>query len=277
MVRNGAESVRSRGKVVLIGAGPGDLELLTIKAAKALARADVVMLDDLVNPEIREYCRADARIVHVGKRGGCRSTPQDFINRLMARYARQGLLVARVKGGDPFIFGRGGEEKTFLETQGVEVEVLNGLTAGLVAASQIGVPLTDRRHCRGVTLITAHTKEGGTPDWHALAQTGTTLVIYMGVKQLPLVVAGLREGGMRADMPVAMIENASRPERRELVTTLAEVEREALLHEIQAPAVIVVGGVVSEAAFTGLQVPAEAALFAGLDVATDYRALAGVI
>lgn len=247
MLKFGAETAQSWGKVSLIGAGPGDLELLTVKAVKALARADVVMLDDLVNPEIRELCREDARFVQVGKRGGCRSTPQDFINRLMARYARQGLAVARVKGGDPFIFGRGGEEKTFLEERGVSVEVINGLTAGLVAASQLGVPLTDRRHCRGVTLMTAHTKEGGTPDWTALARIDTTLVIYMGVKQLPLVVAGLREGGMRADMPVAVVENASQPYRRELVTTLAQVEADVREHKIQAPAVIVVGEVVSEA------------------------------
>ncbi len=246
MLCNGAKTGQSWGVVSLIGAGPGDLELLTLKAVKALGQADVLMLDDLVNPEIVQFAPA-ARLVRVGKRGGCCSTPQDFINRLMARYARQGLRVARVKGGDPFIFGRGGEEKSFLESQGIQVDVINGLTAGLVAASQLGVPLTDRRHCRGVTLMTAHTQDGGTPEWESLARTGNTLVIYMGVKQLPLVCAGLLAGGMRADMPVAVVEKASQPTRRELITTLQQLEADVRAHAIQAPAVIVVGEVVQEA------------------------------
>lgn len=243
----GAVSDRKCGSVLLIGAGPGDIELLTLKAVRALGRADIVLLDDLVNPEIRQFCRDDVRIIPVGKRGGCRSTPQDFINRLMRRYARQGLTVARVKGGDPCMFGRAGEEKAFLESSGVPVEIINGLTAGLVAATSIGVPLTDRRHTRGVTFVTGHTKEGGTPDWSALVAGGTTLVIYMGMKQMPAIVAGLLAAGMSPAMPVAVIANASLPHQAQVVTTLARVQDDARSEALASPAVIVVGEVVREA------------------------------
>lgn len=244
---SGASQGAGSGRVLLIGAGPGDVELLTLKAVRALQRADVVLLDDLVNPEVRQFCRDDVRIIPVGKRGGCRSTPQDFINRLMRRYARQGLTVARVKGGDPCIFGRAGEEKAFLEAAGIAVEIINGLTAGLVAASSIGVPLTDRRFTRGVTFVTGHTKEGGTPDWAALVAGGTTLVIYMGMKQMPAIVAGLQAAGMSRAMPVAVIANASLPSQAQVVTTLGELEAETGRVELASPAVIVVGEVVREA------------------------------
>ncbi|QCS65392.1 uroporphyrinogen-III C-methyltransferase [Achromobacter denitrificans] len=169
--------------VWLIGAGPGDPELLTLKAVKALARADVVLVDDLVDPQVLQYC-PQARIVRVGKRGGCRSTPQDFIQRLMLRYARQGLRVARLKGGDPCIFGRGGEEAQWLSDRGVACEIVNGITAGLAAASASGIPLTQRGLAQGVTLITAHSQDGSTPDWSGLARSGTTLVVYMGVAKV---------------------------------------------------------------------------------------------
>lgn len=242
-----ASSDRKCGSVLLVGAGPGDIELLTLKAVRALGRADIVLLDDLVNPEIRQFCRDDVRIIPVGKRGGCRSTPQEFINRLMRRYARQGLTVARVKGGDPCMFGRAGEEKAFLEASGIHVEIINGLTAGLVAATSIGVPLTDRRHTRGVTFVTGHTKEGGTPDWSALVAGGTTLVIYMGMKQMPSIVAGLLAAGMSPAMPVAVIANASLPQQAQVVTTLACVQEDARSEALASPAVIVVGEVVREA------------------------------
>jgi uroporphyrin-III C-methyltransferase len=256
----GAVSDKKQGGVLLIGAGPGDLELLTLKAVRALGRADIVLLDDLVNPEIRQFCRHDARIIPVGKRGGCRSTPQEFINRLMRRYARQGLTVARVKGGDPCMFGRAGEEKAFLEASGVTVEVINGLTAGLVAATSIGVPLTDRRYTRGVTFVTGHTKEGGTPDWTALVAGGTTLVIYMGMKQMPMIVAGLQAAGMPLTMPVAVIANASLPHQAQVVTTLAQVQADARSAALSSPAVIVVGEVVREAGVVPLSEMASSSL-----------------
>ena len=151
-------------KVWLVGAGPGDPELLTLKAVRALGEADVVLIDDLVNPAVLEHCPG-ARVIPVGKRGGCRSTPQAFIYRLMLRYARQGRCVVRLKGGDPCIFGRGGEEAQWLKARGIEVELVNGITAGLAGATRCDIPLTLRGVARGVTLVTAHTQDDSQLNW----------------------------------------------------------------------------------------------------------------
>lgn len=235
------------GKVWLVGAGPGDPELLTLKAAKALAQAEVVLIDDLVNPQVLEHCPA-ARVMRVGKRGGCRSTPQDFIQRLMLRYARQGRRVVRLKGGDPCIFGRGGEEAAWLEARGVCCELVNGITSGLAAATNCGIPLTLRGISRGVTLVTAHTQDDSEPNWSALAQSGTTLVVYMGVARLGEVRDGLLAGGMRAGMPVALIENASLPEQRECRSSLARMQADAQAFGLRSPAILVIGEVAASTA-----------------------------
>lgn len=235
------------GKVWLVGAGPGDPELLTLKAAKALAQAEVVLIDDLVNPQVLEHCPA-ARVMRVGKRGGCRSTPQEFIQRLMLRYARQGRRVVRLKGGDPCIFGRGGEEAAWLEARGVGCELVNGITSGLAAATSCGIPLTLRGISRGVTLVTAHTQDDSEPNWPALAQSGTTLVVYMGVARLGEVRDGLLEGGMRAGMPVALIENASLPQQRECRSSLARMQADALAFGLRSPAILVIGEVAASTA-----------------------------
>jgi uroporphyrin-III C-methyltransferase len=228
--------------VWLIGAGPGDPELLTLKAVKALGQADVALVDDLVDPRILEYCPR-ARIVRVGKRGGCRSTPQDFIQRLMLRYARQGLRVARLKGGDPCIFGRGGEEALWLSARGVACEVVNGITAGLAAATAVGIPLTQRGLATGVTLVTAHTQDGGAPDWSALARGGTTLVVYMGVAKKQDKPSQLLAARMAAETPLAMIENASLPGQRECASTVAAMAADADAFRLRSPAVLVIGQV----------------------------------
>lgn len=232
-------------KVWLVGAGPGDPELLTLKAVKALAQADVVMIDDLVNPAVLEHCPT-ARVISVGKRGGCRSTPQEFIHRLMLRYARQGKCVVRLKGGDPCIFGRGSEEADWLGAHGIDVELVNGITAGLAGATQCGIPLTLRGVARGVTLVTAHTQDDSQLNWQALAQSGTTLVVYMGVAKLDEVQNCLLAGGMRADMPVAMIENASLPQQREYRSTLHDMQRAAAEFHLKSPAVLVIGEVAAQ-------------------------------
>lgn len=234
------------GKVWLVGAGPGDPELLTLKAVRALNGAEVVMIDDLVNPAVLEHCPG-ARVIRVGKRGGCRSTPQAFIHRLMLRYARQGKRVVRLKGGDPCIFGRGGEEAQWLAERGVESELVNGITAGLAGATQCGIPLTLRGISRGVTLVTAHTQDDSEPEWQALARSGTTLVVYMGVARLAAVREGLLAGGMAADMPVAMIENASLPYQRECRSTLAQMQADAGNFQLKSPAILVIGEVAGEA------------------------------
>ena len=229
-------------KVWLVGAGPGDPELLTLKAVRALREADVVLIDDLVNPALLEHCPA-ARLITVGKRGGCRSTPQAFIHRLMLRYARQGKCVVRLKGGDPCIFGRGGEEAAWLRQQGVEVELVNGITAGLAGATNCDISLTLRGVSRGVTLVTAHTQDDSSLNWRSLAEGGTTLVIYMGVAKLGEIRRQLLEGGMSDDMPVAMIENASLPQQRECRSSLARMQDDAHEFALKSPAILVIGRV----------------------------------
>ncbi|QJI30257.1 uroporphyrinogen-III C-methyltransferase [Pseudomonas sp. ADAK18] len=233
-------------KVWLVGAGPGDPELLTLKAVRALREANVVLIDDLVNPAVLEHC-PDARVVTVGKRGGCRSTPQDFIHRLMLRYARQGKCVVRLKGGDPCIFGRGGEEALWLRDRGIEVELVNGITAGLSGATNCDIPLTLRGISRGVTLVTAHTQDDSSLNWRALAEGGTTLVVYMGVAKLGEIRQQLLEAGMAADMPVAMIENASLPEQRECRSDLSGMEDDARNFSLKSPAILVIGHVAAMA------------------------------
>jgi len=228
--------------VWLIGAGPGDPDLLTLKAVKALGGADVVLVDDLVNPEVLAFC-PQARIVSVGKRGGCRSTPQEFIQRLMLRYARQGLRVARLKGGDPCIFGRGGEEAQWLTDRGVGCEIINGITSGLAAATAVGIPLTLRGVAMGVTLVTARAQDGSMPDWSALARANTTLVIYMGVANLPDMQTQLLVAGMDPLTPVAMIERACLPAQRECASTLGDMARDAANFQLASPAILVIGKV----------------------------------
>ncbi|MBO2929555.1 uroporphyrinogen-III C-methyltransferase [Metapseudomonas otitidis] len=243
------------GKVWLVGAGPGDPELLTLKATRVLGAADVVMIDDLVNPALLVHCPG-ARVVRVGKRGGCRSTPQAFIHRLMLRYARQGRCVVRLKGGDPCIFGRGGEEAAWLAERGVDCELVNGITAGLAGATACGIPLTLRGVSRGVTLVTAHTQDDSEPEWAALAASGTTLVVYMGVARLAALQAGLLAGGMAPGMPLAMIENASLPEQRERRSTLATLLQDASAFRLSSPAILVIGEVAAEAAVSALPLSA---------------------
>jgi uroporphyrin-III C-methyltransferase len=249
-----------KGKVWLIGAGPGDAELLTLKAVRALREADVALVDDLVNPEALQFLRSGTRILKVGKRGWkgrCgRSTPQVFIEKQMVRLARQGLTVARIKGGDPFVFGRGGEEMLALETAGIEVEVASGITAGIGVPAALGIPVTHREYSHGVTLVTGHARDGAPPDWHALARTGTTLVIYMGMGNLPAIAAGLCDAGMGRDTPVAVVQSGTLANQRSVVTTLGGVNGAVEAARIGSPAIVVVGEVVRFARGTVAAMPA---------------------
>ena len=238
----------SGGRCTLVGAGPGDPELLTIKAARAIARATVLFVDDLVDPAVLEHAAPNARIVHVGKRGGCKSTPQSFIHRLMVLAVQQGEQVVRLKGGDPFIFGRGGEEVEHLRQQGIEVEVVNGITSGLAAVSGLGAPLTHRDHAHGVVFVTGHAKPGdaGT-DWVRLATTARearlTLVIYMGMSSLAAIERGLLQG-LPEGTPVAIVQHASLPHQRQALTTLGQLQQAMAREGLQSPSIIVVGDVV---------------------------------
>lgn len=233
------------GKVYLIGAGPGDPELLTLKAVRALRCADIALVDDLVNREVLQFLRADARVIAVGKRGGCRSTPQAFIERQMVRFARAGRCVARVKGGDPFVFGRGAEEAEALRAAGIAVEVVSGITAGIGVPAALGIPVTHRELAHGATFITGHPRAGATVDWRALVASGTTLVVYMGIAQLPRIVADLRAADMAADTPVAVIQNGTLPHERSVVTRLSAAASEVARCGIGSPAIVVIGKVVN--------------------------------
>lgn len=234
----------SNGKVFLIGAGPGDPELLTLKAARCLAQADVILLDDLVDRGILRFAGAAARVIAVGKRGGCKSTPQVFIERLMVRLARGGKIVARVKGGDPFVFGRGGEEALTLARAGISCEVIPGVTAGIGVPAALGISVTHRDVAHGVTFVTGHTHDGGGPDWAALARTDTTLVIYMGMKRLPEITTALRAAGMAGETPAAAIQHGTTQRQRHVIATLATLADAARDAELGSPALIVIGRVV---------------------------------
>ena len=231
------------GRVYLVGAGPGDPELLTLKAVRVLGLADVVLIDDLVDRAVLCHVRPAARVIHVGKRGGCRSTAQSFIERLMQRFARRGAVVVRLKGGDPFVFGRGGEELLALEAAGIPVETVSGITAGIAAPAAIGIPITHRGMSHGVTLVTGHTRDDLQPDWKALARTGTTLVIYMGMGNLASIVAGLRSGGMDGSTPAAIVQSGTTPRQESAVGNLDNIEAVASTAKLGSPAIIVVGAV----------------------------------
>jgi len=244
------------GRCTLVGAGPGDPELLTIKALKAIENATVLFVDDLVSNDIVAFARADARIVYVGKRGGCKSTPQAFIEKLMVMAVSEGENVVRLKGGDPFIFGRGGEEVEHLQAAGIEVSVINGITAGLAAVTSLGVPLTHRQHAHGVVFLTGHAKPGkAATDWAALAATAAqarlTLVIYMGVTGSQHIQDELLQG-LPAHTPVAIIRNASLPTQRHAVTTLGSLRATIEQERLQSPSVIVVGDVLQGLLAAGL-------------------------
>jgi uroporphyrin-III C-methyltransferase len=236
------------GKVTLVGAGPGDPELLTLKALKVIQAATVLLVDDLVSPEVVAHAPASARIVHVGKRGGCKSTPQAFIEKLMLMAAREGENVVRLKGGDPFIFGRGGEEAEHLRAAGIEVEIVNGITSGLAAATSLGFPLTHRDHAQGVIFLTGHAQSGAhAVDWRALAALARdarlTLVIYMGVSSASRIQEQLLTG-LPPQTPVAVVQRASMPDQRHAVTTLGELGATLERDGLGSPSVIVVGDVV---------------------------------
>jgi uroporphyrin-III C-methyltransferase len=237
------------GKVTLVGAGPGDPELLTLKAVKAIQAATVLLVDDLVSAEIVAFAAPATRIVNVGKRGGCKSTPQAFIEKLMVMAAREGENVVRLKGGDPFIFGRGGEEVEHLQAAGIEVQVINGITSGLAAVTSLGVPLTHREHAHGVVFVTGHAQPGseGT-DWRALAATARdaklTLVIYMGVSGAAHIQEELLTG-LPASTPVAVVQRASMPDERSAVTTLGDLDATIAREQLASPSVIVIGDVIS--------------------------------
>ncbi|XPV76712.1 MAG: uroporphyrinogen-III C-methyltransferase [Desulfovibrio sp.] len=235
-------------KVYLIGAGPGDPGLLTVKAREIMETADVIIYDYLANSEFLAYSKADAEILYVGKKGGDHTLPQDKINELIVEKAKEGKTIARLKGGDPYVFGRGGEEGEELLEAGVEFEVVPGITAGVAAPAYAGIPVTHRAHTTSVCFITGHedpTKEKSGHNWEVYAKSNSTLVFYMGVKNLPMIAENLMKNGRAADTPVALVRWGTRPEQESFVSTLEHVAEEAKNRKFKAPSIIVVGGVCS--------------------------------
>jgi uroporphyrin-III C-methyltransferase len=228
--------------VILVGAGPGDPELLTLKAAKALAAADVVVHDRLVSPEVLALAKG-ARKIYVGKRKSRHALPQEGINTLLVGLARDGLNVVRLKGGDPFMFGRGGEEMLACRDAGVACEIIPGVSAAMAASALAGAPLTHRGLAQSVTFVTAHAASGGEPDldWKALANSNQTLAVYMGVSTAGAVAAKLIEAGRAPTTPVLVVENASLPDERRILANLALLAE--AVRGLEGPAVLIVGEV----------------------------------
>ena len=245
----GASGARAKtaGKVWLVGAGPGDPELLTLKAARVLASADVVVHDRLVSPEIIDLVPASARRLYVGKRKSSHSLPQDDVNDLLVALAREGLTVVRLKGGDPFVFGRGGEELLACRAAGVDCEVVPGISAAVAASASVGAPLTHRGMAQAVTFVTGHAAmldgEAGEPDldWSALAKANHTVAVYMGLSTAPMIAARLMAAGRAGSTPVVVVENASRVDERLVLTTLSGLPE--AVHVLDGPAILIIGEV----------------------------------
>jgi uroporphyrin-III C-methyltransferase/precorrin-2 dehydrogenase/sirohydrochlorin ferrochelatase len=237
------------GKVVLVGAGPGDPDLLTVKAARLIGEAEVIFADRLVGKGILELANPEARIVPVGKSKGEHSVPQDEIHARMIAAAQAGKRVVRLKGGDPFIFGRGGEEVEALRAAGVAVEVVPGISAALGVAASAQIPLTHRDAAQAVTFVTGHAKLGQEPDldWNALARANQTVVVYMGVGTAGTIAARLVAAGREPSTPVAVIENGTRDNEIRAFGTLGQVSEIIQRAGIQGPALLIIGEVVAVA------------------------------
>ena len=239
---------RADAMVSLVGAGPGDPELITVGGADRLARADCIIYDRLANPALLRRARVDAELIYAGKLPDRHTLTQDEINALLVEKGRAGLRVVRLKGGDPFVFGRGGEEAEHLRAAGIAVQVINGISSGLAAATALGVPWTHRDHAHGVLLVTGHAGEANAelhwPTLGAAAAQGLTLVVYMAMQRLAVVQAGLATT-LSADTPAALVQNASTGEERRLLSTLGCLVEDAAASQMRSPAILIVGNVLA--------------------------------
>ena len=234
------------GTVYLVGAGPGDPELLTVKARRVLGEADVVVHDHLVAPEVLDLAPPGCERVFVGKKGGQACRPQSEIDEMLVSLALAGKTVVRLKGGDPFVFGRGGEEASALAAAGIAFEVVPGVTAALAAAAYAGIPLTHRLHSSSIVFLTGHedpAKPGATVRWEDYARLKATLCIYMGVKNLPTIARRLEKGGLPASTPAAIVQSATTEGHRTILGTLGNIAGLAEREGIESPAMIIVGEV----------------------------------
>jgi uroporphyrin-III C-methyltransferase/precorrin-2 dehydrogenase/sirohydrochlorin ferrochelatase len=243
---NSPDASKTVGEVYLVGAGPGDPDLLTFRALRLMQKADVVVYDRLVSPEILELVRRDAEKIYVGKAKSKHTVPQDQINELLAKEALAGNRVVRLKGGDPFIFGRGGEELETLIEHGVNFQVVPGITAASGAASYAGIPLTHRDHAKSVVFATGHLQDNSINlNWQGLAQPNQTIVFYMGLTGLPIICKQLVKHGLASTTPIAMVQSATTSQQKVVTGTLEDIQQKAEAAEIKPPALIIVGSVVS--------------------------------
>lgn len=234
------------GWVYLVGAGPGDPDLLTCKAARLIAEADVIVYDNLVAPAILELARTDAERIYAGKQRGEHALAQEEINHLLVRLAQAGKRVVRLKGGDPYIFGRGGEEVETLAADDIPFEVVPGITAAAGVAAYAGIPLTHREHAQACVFVTGHLKDGSMNlDWPGLARCRQTVVIYMGLMGLPVLCEKLMEHGLPPEWPAAIVQHGTQPSQRTVTGTLATLPALAAAARLRAPTLIIVGTVVA--------------------------------
>ena len=252
VVLGGQRVAERQGQVWLVGAGPGDPELLTVRALNLLESADVVVHDRLTPQPILDLAGPNARLIDVGKRKARHTLPQDDINALLVGLALEGLKVIRLKGGDPFVFGRGGEELQACRAAGVECHVVPGVSSGLAAAAMAGAPLTHRGLAQAVTFVTGHAASGGEPalDWAALARANQTVVIYMGLTTAALIAMRLIEAGRQASTPVLVVERASLTDEHRVLTTLTDLGRD--VQGLDGPAILIVGEVAALAETDGV-------------------------
>lgn len=236
----------SQGKVALVGAGPGDPELLTIRAARLIAAADAIVYDNLVGAEVLSLAQAGAQRIYVGKRAGNHAVPQHEINLMLVALAKQGLSVVRLKGGDPLIFGRGGEEAETLVDHGIDFEIVPGITTASGAAASAGIPLTHREYAQSCFFVAGHLKDKTCNlDWPTLARSGQTLVIYMGLTSIAEISAQLIAHGMPGDTPAACIRHATLPDQTTLISTIEKLPEDVRTAGVKPPALIIVGQVVA--------------------------------
>lgn len=255
------KSATPKGKVWIVGAGPGDPELLTLKAYKAITSADLILFDALVSDDIRALFPKCVPAFYVGKRKGDHSIAQKDLNALLVKQAGEGKSICRLKGGDPFVFGRGGEELLALLKAGIDAEVVPGVTAASGCATYAGIPLTHRGTAQGCTFVTGHGEQDLNLNWSALATMGHTLVFYMGLSQAELIKAQLTANGLSPTTPAAVIENGCRANQRVLVSTLEQLPQTIINNRVQSPALIVVGDVVALAEQLSPQAIAEQLAF----------------